>query len=66
MDENIQDFYGDNHKIEREIVGYDGYTKDPLYEGDDIVEWKGKKYLRENFVQMNINGECESEKGIND
>jgi hypothetical protein len=65
MSDTEQDFYGDNEdpKTDREIVGYDGYTKEPLYEGDDIVEWKGQKYLKENFIQMNLGLDS---KGIND
>jgi hypothetical protein len=39
---------------ERIPIGYDAYTKDPLYEGDDIVRYRGKIYLRENFVQASL------------
>lgn len=65
MDEQ-RDFYGDNKEPEREIIGYCAYSKDPIYEGDDTVEWQGQLYHRENFIQMNINGEADAQKGIND
>jgi hypothetical protein len=61
MDEE-RDFYGDNSEPEREIIGYCAYSKDPIYEGDDYVEYQGQLYLKEYFIIMNV-GE---EKGIND
>jgi hypothetical protein len=51
-----RDLYGDNEPrtSERILVGYCGYSKDPIYEDDDYLEYRGVLYLRENFVQMNL------------
>lgn len=59
------DFYGDeiDSKNERQIIGYCGYDKSEIYEGDDYVEYRGKLYHRENFLQMNLGTDG---KGIND
>ena len=47
------------HEQKRDIIGYCGYDKSEIYDGDDIVRYKGKIYHRENFVQMCLanNGE---------
>jgi hypothetical protein len=41
---------------ERQIIGYCGYDKSEIREGDDVVRYKGQMYHRENFIQMNLDG----------
>lgn len=65
MDEE-RDFYGDYPIEKGEIIGYCHYSKDPIHEEDDWLEYKGDMYLRENFIQMNIGCYSDSDKGIND
>lgn len=50
-------FYDDDNvqQGERQLIGYDGYDKSEIFEGDDYVKYKGQFYHRVNFVQMCLN-----------
>jgi len=59
-------FYDDDNdnvgagQVERVLIGYDGYDKSEIYEGDDYVrDNRGNIYHRQNYVQMCLgtNGE---------
>jgi len=48
------DFYDDNKyegSTEKFLIGYDNYTKEEIWDDDDYITYKGKIYLRENFLQ---------------
>lgn len=50
-----RDFYADEPvNTNRQLLGYCNYDKSEIYEGDDFVEYQGKLYHKENFLQMNL------------
>jgi hypothetical protein len=42
-------------KQDKQLVGYDFYTKEEIYEGDDYLTYKGHLYLRDNYLQASLN-----------
>ena len=53
MDNDTQDFYGDNSEDEKEILGYCFYCKDQIYACDKYCLSEGHIYHRECFVLIN-------------
>lgn len=42
--------------VTRLLIGYCAYNKSPIYDDDDYIEYKGKLFLRDNFVQASLDG----------
>lgn len=38
------------------LIGYDFYNKSAIYETDDYVRYRGELYLKENFIQSQLDG----------
>lgn len=60
--EDERNFYEDEPTEGKEVIGYCAYCKVEIFEGDEMVEYKGKKYHKDCFIQEHT-GE---EPGIND
>lgn len=41
---------------DKKILGYCAYNKTPIHEGDDVVRYRGELYLKENFIQSQLDG----------
>lgn len=63
MSNEERDFYGDTPEPKREIIGFCAYDKSEILEGDEVVEYKGQLYHKDNFIQMNLGLDSP---GIND
>lgn len=44
----------DNENTCREPIGWCAYSKDPIFEGDPVVSYKGRLYHRDNFLQASL------------